>query len=77
MLNIFKPNDAQRRHREVTFVEKMVDSSVTQSRHGILQRMTENISRLPGPWGGEENREDLLPVFCLFFPTTDPSLIPR
>ena len=62
----------------MTFVEKMVDSSVTQSRHGILQRMTENISRLPGPWGGEENREDLLPVFCLFFsyhrPEPDPTL---
>ena len=61
----------------MTFVAKMVDSSVTQPRHDVLQRMTENISTLPTLWGGEEKREDFLPVFCLFFPTTDPSLIPR
>ena len=50
MLNIFNPNDAQRRHREVIFVAKMVDSSVTQPKHGVLQRMTEkHLDALAGP----------------------------
>ena len=51
MLNTFNPNDAQRRHREVTFVAKMEDSLVTQPKHDVLQRMTGDIRRSLGPLG--------------------------
>ena len=55
MLNTFNPNDAQGRHREVTFVAKMEDSLVTQPKHDVLQRMTGDIRRSLGPPGREKN----------------------
>ena len=61
MLNTFNPNDAQGRHREVTFVAKMVDSSVTQPKHGVLQRMTGDIRHsLRPPGRGREKNCTLL-----------------
>ena len=35
----------------MTFVAKMVDSSVTQPKHDVLQRMTGDIPRSLGPLG--------------------------